>query len=617
MFSGPPKIFTSKSTYIVFAGGGALLYLTVSLVPFQPKKKGNFIATPPQFDLLTGQSFQWATSRDDSFGLAQLDISSTSETEKYLLDETFSQAIESVKCSESEISIVFKDGQDFHSAKSHWDWVNRPENTFFLFLDQPGCGKDDVRQPYNVTKATFADKNSIKLAAVEADDISKTLGPVSLDFNHDLFRPIIPQQDLDGVTLELDCSPCSTTGTLQLQVVASAKHFGLSDQSVQLSISTPQQLGTSITLGLKAQGALTEAFDKTFALPDINLAEIPGIPGIFEAGPILHVQAQASISEIQTEVTVSAGVDVSIDPNSQIQFDVFNPDSNSVQGWTPSFHPQTPSVSGNVSVTASVITQLVLDLEATVFTKGLAVGVVLAAPEIDARLSAAANSAGGVCDNPDAIAGVSFDLGASAELDFFAGSVPGSFDIQNLPHKKPILSTSTDIFSTCLTIQTGAPSSPGSGNSQSPSNCPAPYSASITVNCQQNIPQQTGTPSQNDIALNLAGVLQQNLDSMCNAQFDGSGDATHETFNSGFELITVQRESNGGCLTHCHDAINNIINTCILGSFDYGGIATVGGELYNISNSNTPSDPLVIPAANGQPPFTITPYPSATATAYP
>lgn len=576
-----------------------------------------------------------------------LDISTTSKTERYLSDEQFSEAIEDVKCDGSAVLIKLNSAANFKSAKSQWKWVNQSGKKIILFLDQPGCGDDDVRQPYIVKKATFEDDNSINFAAVEAEwaqvveqyqlqygsghsnttsdlqtrgigDISKTLDPIFIDFNHDLSHTIIPQKDIGGgVTLELDCQPCSTSGNIELQIVAQAKDFGFSDQSLQMTITTPQQIGASITLALSAQGALTDAFDQTFALPDINLADIPGIKGIFEAGPILHVQAEAGISEIEAEVTVSAGVDVTIDSNSQLEFDLFNPDSDNVQGWTPSFSPQTPSVSGNVSVTANVITQLVLDLEATVFTKGFAVGVMLAAPEIDARLSAAADSAGGVCNDPNAIAGVSFDLGAGAEFDFFAGSEPSDFNIQNLPHKKQILTTSTDIFSTCLTIETGTPSSgnigPGSGNSLPPSNCPGPDGASITVNCQQNIPQQTSAPSANDIAQNLAGVLQQDIDSICNAQFDGSGDATHMTFNTGSETIMVQRGSNGGCLTHCHDAMNNIINTCILGSFDFGGIANVGDELYNITNINAPLDPLVIPAANGQPAFTITPTPTATA----
>lgn len=128
---------------------------------------------------------------------------------------------------------------------------------------------------------------------------------------------------------------------------------------------------------------------------------------------------------------------------------------------------------------------------------------------------------------------------------------------------------------------------------------PASSSASMipsgTLNCQQNIPTNGPTPSE------VANALTKNnqVNTICSAQFNGSGDSTHETFNLGLLNIALTRPSANQPLQFCQQAINKIIGVCILGSFDFGGTWNLNGEVYNITNVGFPKNPLIPGADNG------------------
>jgi hypothetical protein len=123
-----------------------------------------------------------------------------------------------------------------------------------------------------------------------------------------------------------------------------------------------------------------------------------------------------------------------------------------------------------------------------------------------------------------------------------------------------------------------------------------------SLDCQQNIP--TNGPAATDIA----NALQQNnqLATVCATKFNRSGDSTRITFNHGYIDLTLERSSPDGLLDFCKAALNSIINTCILGSNDYGGVFYQGGETYNISNSIYPKNPLIPNIDQGAPDATTT-----------
>jgi hypothetical protein len=118
-----------------------------------------------------------------------------------------------------------------------------------------------------------------------------------------------------------------------------------------------------------------------------------------------------------------------------------------------------------------------------------------------------------------------------------------------------------------------------------------------SLDCQQNIPSDGPT------ATDIANALQKNnqLATVCATKLNGSGDSTRITFNHGYIDLTLERSSPDSPLAFCNAALNSIINTCILGSKDYGGVIYQGGETYNISNSIYPNNPLIPNSDQGAP----------------
>ncbi|ORY09390.1 peptidase S8/S53 domain-containing protein [Clohesyomyces aquaticus] len=133
------------------------------------------------------------------------------------------------------------------------------------------------------------------------------------------------------------------------------------------------------------------------------------------------------------------------------------------------------------------------------------------------------------------------------------------------------------------------------------------------LNCQQNIP--SGGPLPSNIALAIRGANDIALNKICAAKFDGSSDANQMTFNPGSLTINVARTDTSKALQCCQKAILQIIETCVIGSNDYGGVLTVGGEKYNITNIVWPQNPLIPGADLGAP--STTPAPSSTRPALP
>ena len=92
------------------------------------------------------------------------------------------------------------------------------------------------------------------------------------------------------------------------------------------------------------------------------------------------------------------------------------------------------------------------------------------------------------------------------------------------------------------------------------------------------------------------------LKSICNAEFGASHGNLENVFNHGSIDITVERGSSSEKLTHCSKALDAIITTCIVTRGDYGGTYNQGDQHYNISNTIYPANPLVPGGDEGAPP---------------
>ncbi|KAF2097676.1 hypothetical protein NA57DRAFT_76487 [Rhizodiscina lignyota] len=568
------------------------------LVPVKPQSaSGVFLATQPNFDLTSSQSWQWGKSSGSSpaanvTGVAQKD------SERYLSLENFEQAVQNVKCTGSAISFSFTNSKDYDSAKDSWNWVNTNGNTIYFVLNAPGCGTNDGdRNPYTATKATFGD-NTVSFDAAEAKwaDVlgnyeihygtsasaasSKTSlaqpslstgsatknvvaianngnatvhdkrsfgiptsidGSTSVNFAHDLSGTIVPPKDIGGgVTLELDCAPCSTTGTLNLELDASLTG------GIHAKISQTDPLGANINLKLAAKGALTNAVNDVFTIAQIPLDDIPPIAGIVDIGPIINFQANVAISEIDAEVDLTVGGSVSIDPSSTADINVLSPGDSTFSGWTPTFSANTPSIDGSVTVNGDVSPEVSLELDFTVLSKGLTAGIALIAPDLTVAASVAASTSGdGTVCGTDATAGASLEVGVQAQLDLFAGEKSGNLDQNNLPNKKQLFSTSTQLFSTCLTV----------GGSSATA---APPASTTTSAPAQSTPQVTITAFAN---------------SCCGGAFEADGISTCDTTNQQTQNINFVQNQ---CLS--------VSNPDGSGSLTTGSVGFTG---FNTPDQNT------------------------------
>ncbi|PVH97993.1 hypothetical protein DM02DRAFT_730159 [Periconia macrospinosa] len=166
-------------------------------------------------------------------------------------------------------------------------------------------------------------------------------------------------------------------------------------------------------------------------------------------------------------------------------------------------------------------------------------------------------------------------------------------------------SPASDSSSLSSTISTASPRSTVSPIPPSPTSSPSAVPSGI-LTCQQIIPP--GGPAPSDIASAIRGTNDVALEAICAAKFDVPGDLNQMTFNHGSLTINVARTDTSKGLQYCQKSILQILDTCILGTNNYGGISAANGEKYTISNIVWPQNPLIPGTDPGAPtPSTTTP----------
>lgn len=284
-------------------------------------------------------------------------------------------------------------------------------------------------------------------------------------------------QDFGGVTFEVDCADCKTEGQFDFDVDI----VPFIDLHLEGTASMkPSGLALSLGLGLKVSAGIEAPISKTFGPGPIALGVGFSIPNLATVGPVIDFGVTASLDKFDGFASVSMGAKMSISDDAQATVDFKNSANNQFSGFTPIFSPIGPTIDAGVSAAGSIapFLSLGLDIEVTVpiiGTKlGASAGVALVAPELDLNFEASASSDGGACGNPDANFGVEFDVGLQGSLNLFAGLEP----IDQLPNKFPILSTSTQLFSTCITVGQ-------SGSTPPPEAPPATPAVFVNFNLKQ------------------------------------------------------------------------------------------------------------------------------------
>ena len=100
-----------------------------------------------------------------------------------------------------------------------------------------------------------------------------------------------------------------------------------------------------------------------------------------------------------------------------------------------------------------------------------------------------------------------------------------------------------------------------------------------SLDCQQNI------PANGPAATDIVNAIGKQIATVCGVNTTGSGEQI-KFKNSSIE-IAIEWPSPNRPLVFCNAALKSIINTCILGSNNYGGVYYQGGEKYNVSHNPT------------------------------
>ncbi|MBE7180770.1 MAG: hypothetical protein INR71_06105, partial [Terriglobus roseus] len=262
---------------------------------------------------------------------------------------------------------------------------------------------------------------------------------LAIPLGHDFSQPIFSQDLDDSLNVALTCGGCNTAGTLNVDVQADVNIF--SSPHVTGSITAvPSGVSATVGLDLVVSGTLTTEFDKSQNFVNVGLPGAIDIPGVATLGPSLMVNLDAKIDSVTAQVDLNLGsVTMSIDDNSKAVIDFNDGSKDQLTGFAPSFSAQGPSISAGISATASLGVDIVLGVDAELFGTGIAAGLALAAPQLQANAALNGNGCGGV----------EFDAGLSAQLNAFGGF--GKVAEVAAENTISIIGTSTQIFSTCLT----------------------------------------------------------------------------------------------------------------------------------------------------------------------
>ncbi|TKA73991.1 hypothetical protein B0A55_05586 [Friedmanniomyces simplex] len=393
--------------------------------------------------------------------------------EKYLNVNYFKDAAKSVSCADGHMNFTFKDQDKFASVQQGWSWMNEDNHTVCLVTEPGTCG-NTRRQPYRATYVTF--DNQTQTASVTASNwtwqealpkwsmhintagLLNSTSPndsslekridqkASLDLTQ-TFNANFANLTADGVTASISCTDCSTRGTFNLDFNVSFDLLANPKLSGTASI-TPSGVGANVELGLTVSAELTSELAGDLTIADVPLPGGVDILGVAKIGPQFVVVANAAITSITAATTISFGVAVDVPDNSLATVDFANSANNAFNGWDPTFSTIGPNLDASVSVSGSAGPEIRLEIDAEIVGQGLSAGLKLAVPQFTLDASAQASPEGGICGDDNAQLGMEFDVNLAAELDAFGGVAAASA----LQGEFTLLSTATQIFSTCVTI---------------------------------------------------------------------------------------------------------------------------------------------------------------------
>ncbi|RSL54610.1 hypothetical protein CEP54_009787 [Fusarium duplospermum] len=124
-------------------------------------------------------------------------------------------------------------------------------------------------------------------------------------------------------------------------------------------------------------------------------------------------------------------------------------------------------------------------------------------------------------------------------------------------------------------------------------------SASFAAECFNDQKRTTTIPTADQIRAEITSLSW--LENICRDIWQpGDDNQLEKTFEHGYLHLNAQRANSSVPLAYCMGAFGDIMAQCIEGAGLWGGFWTLDGEVYNISNSNYPHNPL-LPGDDGGP----------------
>ncbi|EGE78391.1 hypothetical protein, variant [Blastomyces dermatitidis ATCC 18188] len=399
------------------------------------------------------EEFFWAsTDKPGSKAVVVSLVSLSKASERIISLDKIDFLIQSASCNAKDMSFKFIHPFVYAAVKIYWDWVNFNDmNTFVVIPNSKKCGKDREQNPWIARRVIFDDKNQrVRLEATKST-WKKVMQTYTLDFGEVILgskglvkRDIIP--DLNekfrlgiGATLPTrifgwevnkgplkgnltaNCNSCGTQGALVFagHVEASLGWTGFDIDKFEISVK-PEGVGVNLELELLFDAHLDF---RRFVKPsqEIKLVEIPisgwNIPGIFEFGPRIQLNAGYEISYISGTASATAGISARIPDSAIAKLDLLSKNSVQVSGWAPVVETQPLRVQAQVDAEASVYTEVALSVSITVLDdNGFGVDLALKVPKVTATLGAGFDTAG-FCPNKANIFGIKLDVMVGADLD--------------------------------------------------------------------------------------------------------------------------------------------------------------------------------------------------------
>ncbi|KAF9887298.1 hypothetical protein FE257_010293 [Aspergillus nanangensis] len=442
-------------------------------------------------------SFYWSGNDNGRETMANFTVDTAEDKTSIVSIEKFSKMLKSVHCTNSSLTMGFKDHASFAYMRRKWQWVNDDDNRKFIMVAGTGnCGWNQHRLPFNVSEIVFDDRaNAARLHGVPTEwkkaiqnyeltvgympgsrsgsrkrDLDKSL---SVDFNHPL--PLSSMEfntPVDDLKVTYSCESCGTKGSFDLGFHIKTEWGIPKEASFSLA---PNDVSASFTPSLGISGNFTDQFGDELPLGSIPIGgfSIPG--GVLEIGPEIEFSLGYTLGPVSGSATVSTGVTVSLSKSAELEIALTSPDV-SASGWTPQVETEPLKLEAKIEATMEVFVKAAVQLSAEALGQGFEAGIDLK-PYYGATMGVSSSSEG-ACedDNEKHALGVSVQPKAGVSLN---AEVAKADDPADPIASVEIAAITADMDSACYGF--GPSGAASSSASATPSSSKAASSHSVTL----------------------------------------------------------------------------------------------------------------------------------------